>query len=84
MSGEINWIAVLMLFISIPQMADRKKNGWWLAFISALSIITINIPTQIIRTATPDYLIGVLLAAGLLALLLIFKSRLVDEDQSRD
>ena len=84
MSGEINWIAVLMLFISIPVMADRKKNGWWLAFIATLSIITINVPTQIIRTATPDYLIGALLGAGLLALLLIFKNRLVDEDQSRD
>ena len=84
MSGEINWIAVLMLFASIPMMADRKKTGWWLAFVSALSIITINVPTQIIRTATPDYLIGALLAAGLLALLLIFKNRLVYEDQSRD
>ena len=84
MSGEINWIAVLMLFGSIPMMAERKKNGWWLAFVAALSIITINVPTQIIRTATPDYLIGALIATGLLALLLIFKSRLVDEDQSRD
>ena len=84
MSGEINWIAVLMLFGSIPLMADRKKNGWWLAFVAALSIITINVPTQIIRTATPDYLIGALIGAGLLALLLIFKSRLVDENQSRD
>jgi len=81
MSGEINWIAVLMLFGSIPLMAERNKNGWWLAFVAVLSITTINIPTQIIRTATPDYLIGALLAAGLLALLLIFKSRLVDEDQ---
>ena len=81
MSGEINWIAVIMLFGSIPLMAERNKNGWWLAFVAALSIITINIPTQIIRAATPDYLIGALLAAGLLALLLIFKSRLIDEDQ---
>jgi len=81
MSGEINWIAVLMLFGSIPLMAERNKSGWWLAFVAALSIITINVPTQIIRTATPDYLIGAILAAGLLALLLIFKSRLVDEDK---
>ena len=83
MSGEINWIAVLMLFGSIPLMADRKKNGWWLAIIAALSIITINIPTQIIRTATPDYLIGAMLAAGLLALLLIFKDRLIGKDTSK-
>jgi len=83
MSGEINWIAVLMLFGSIPLMAERKKNGWWLAIIAALSIITINIPTQIIRTATPDYLIGAILATVLLALLLIFKDRLVGKDTNK-
>ena len=79
LAGEVNWIAVLMLFGSIPLMAERKKNGWWLALVAALTIVTINIPTQIIRTKTPDYIIGALLAIGLLALLLIFKSRLVDE-----
>jgi len=82
LSGEVNWIAVLMLFGSIPLMADRKKNGWWLALIAALTIITINIPTQIIRTKTLDYLIGALFAAGLLAILLIFKDRLISENQS--
>ena len=81
-SGEVNWIAVLMLFGSIPLMAERKKNGWWLAFVAAFTIVTINIPTQIIRTKTLDYLIGALFAAGLLALLLIFKHRLIDEDKS--
>ena len=82
LSGEVNWIAVLMLFGSIPLMAERKENGWWLALFAALTIVTINIPTQIIRTKTLDYLIGALLAAGLLALLLIFKDRLIDENQS--
>ncbi|MHA1509625.1 MAG: hypothetical protein ACTSO6_13085 [Promethearchaeota archaeon] len=65
-------------------MAERNKSGWWLAFIAAFSIITINVPTQIIRTSTLDYLVGVVLATALLAFLLIFKSRLVDENQSRD
>ena len=82
LSGEVNWIAVLMLFGSIPLMAERKKNGWWLAFVAAFTIVTINIPTQIIRTKTLDYLIGAIIAAGLLALLLIFKNRLIDEDKS--
>ena len=86
LSGEVNWMAVLMLFGSIPLMAERKKNGWWLALVAALTIVTINIPTQIIRTKTLDYLLGALLAAGLLALLLIFKDRLIDENliNSRD
>lgn len=82
LSGEVNWMAVLMLFGSIPLMAERNKNGWWLAVVAALTIISINVPTQIIRTATGDYLIGALLAAGLLAFLLIFKDRLVDENQN--
>ena len=82
LSGEVNWIAVLMLFGSIPLIAERKKNGWWLALISALIIVSINIPTQIIRTKTLDYLIGAILAAILLALLLIFKDRLITETQS--
>ncbi|MBY9014191.1 MAG: hypothetical protein KGD68_00725 [Candidatus Lokiarchaeota archaeon] len=82
LSGEVNWMAVLMLFASIPLMAERKKNGWWIALVAALTIVTINIPTQIIRTRTLDYLIGAILAAGLLALLLIFKDRLIDENQT--
>lgn len=81
LSGEVNWIAVLMLFGSILLMAERKKNGWWLALVAALTIVTINVPTQIIRTKTLDYLIGALLAAGLLVLLLVFKDRLIDENR---
>ncbi len=81
-SGEVNWIAVLMLFGSIPLIAERKKNGWWLALVAALIIISIDIPTQIIRTKTLDYLMGAVLATILLVLLLIFKNRLINEDQS--
>ncbi len=82
LSGEVNWIAVLMLFGSIPLMAERKENGWWLALVAALTIVTIDIPTQIIRTNTLDYLMGALLAAALLALLLIFKDRLIGENHT--
>jgi len=82
LSGEVNWIAVLMLFGSIPLMADRKKNGWWLALVSALTIVSINIPTQIIRTKTLDYLLGALLSTFLLVFLLIFKNRLIKENQT--
>jgi hypothetical protein len=44
----------------------------------------INIPTQIFRTKTMDYLYGAILAAGVLVFTLIpyFKKRLLaDEDQ---
>jgi hypothetical protein len=82
LSGEVNWIALLMLFISIPLLTERKKNGWWLALVAALIVVSIDIPTQIIRIKTLDYLMGAILAAILLVLLLIFKIRLINEDQN--
>ncbi|MCP4762434.1 MAG: hypothetical protein GY870_11685 [archaeon] len=81
LSGPVNWIAVLMLLGSIPLMATRKPLGWRLALIAAISIIVIDVPTQIVRTKTQDYLAGALLGVGLLIFLLIpaFKERLIGE-----
>jgi hypothetical protein len=81
LSGEVNWISVIMLIIAIPLLAMRKQAGWWLALIAALSILAIDVPTQIIRTKTLDYLYGSLLSLGLLLWLLLpaFKERLVTE-----
>ena len=79
MTGDIDWIGVVMLIVSIPLLAMRKKSGWWLALIGALSILAIDAPAQIIRTKTLDYLYGSLLAIGLIILLMIppFKERLI-------
>ncbi len=78
-SGEVNWIAVIMLLLSIPLMAMRKSSGWWLAFLAALAIFAIDVPTQIVRTKTLDYLYGSLLSIGLLLWLSlpVFKAKLV-------
>lgn len=80
-AGEVNWVSALLLFISIPFLAMRKKAGWWLAIIGAITILMINIPTQFIRTKTLDYLYGSLLAAGVLFFMVppFFKSRLLGE-----
>jgi hypothetical protein len=80
-SGEVNWIGVVMLILSIPLLAMRREAGWWLAFIAALSILIIDAPTQIIRTKTLDYLYGSLLSLGLLLWLLLpsFRARLIGE-----
>lgn len=43
--------------------------------IGSLSVILIHLPTQIIRTATTDYLVGAALAAGLLLVLTLPRSR---------
>jgi hypothetical protein len=79
LSGEVNWIGVLLLLGSIPLLAMRRSSGWWLAFLAALAILVIDALTQIVRTKTLDYLYGSLLSAGLLLWLCLpaFRSRLV-------
>jgi hypothetical protein len=81
--GEVNWVAVILLFSAIPMLAVGKRKGWWFAVTGAIAILMINIPTQFFRTKTLDYLYGALLAAGLLVFTLIpyFKKRLLSEDQ---
>jgi len=69
--GEVDWIATLMLIIAIPLLALRKPSGWWLALIATLAILAIDTPTQVIRTATFDYLYGALLALGALFFLFL-------------
>ena len=82
LSGEVNWIGVLMLLVSIPLLAMRKRSGWWLAFIASLSILLIDAPTQILRTRTLDYLYGSLLSVALIVFLSIpaFKKRLITDE----
>lgn len=77
--GEVDWIATVMLIAAIPLLALRKRSGWWLAFIAALSVLLIDGVSQIIRTKTMDYLYGTIIAAALTLFLLIpsFKTRLL-------
>lgn len=69
--GEVDWITTVMMIIAIPLIAMRKKSGWWLALISALATLAVDAPTQIIRTATFDYLYGSLLSLGVLFFLFL-------------
>lgn len=75
----MNWVAVILLFLSIPLLVVGKRRGWWLALIGSIAILAINIPTQIFRTKTLDYLYGALLAIGVLVFLLVpfFKQHLL-------
>lgn len=81
-SGPIQWICVILLFVAIYQLAARKFAGWWLALIAAVSILAIDVPTQVIRTTMSestswDYLYGSLLCIGLLFTLFFPKFRAV-------
>lgn len=77
--GEVVWIATVMLLVSIPLLAARRPAGWWLAVIASLSVLLVDVPTQVIRTKTFDYLYGALLAAALLITLMVpaFRRRLM-------
>ncbi len=81
--GLVDWIATAMLIIAIPLLAMRKEAGWWLALIAGFSVLLVDAPTQLIRTATLDYLWGSLIALGLLIILLIpgSKARLFGQEQ---
>jgi len=77
--GEVNWVAAVLLFLSIPLLAIGKRKGWWLAIIGTIAILMIDIPTQFFRTKTLDYLYGSLLAIGVLIFTLVpfFKQHLL-------
>ena len=80
--GEVNWVAAILLFMSIPLLAVGKSKGWWLALIGTIAILMIDIPTQIFRTKTLDYLYGAILGIGVLVFLLvpIFKKNLLADE----
>ena len=85
-SQPIQWICVILLFIAIYKMAERKHAGWWLALVSVVSLAAIDIPMQIIRltmtdSTALDYSYGLPVIIGLLFVLLFpkFKAALIDE-----
>ena len=82
--GEVNWVAVVLLFLSIPLLALGKRKGWWLAVIAAVAILAIDAPTQFIRTKTLDYLYGSLLALGVLVFMFVpfLKKHLLVEENA--
>ena len=81
-AGEVNWVAVILLFMSIPLLAVGRRKGWWLAVIGTFAILMIDAPTQFFRTKTLDYLYGSLLALGVLLFTLLpyFKKHLLSEE----
>jgi hypothetical protein len=80
--GEANWVAVILVFLSIPLLSIGKRKGWWLAVTGAITILMINVPTQFFRTKTLDYLYGSLLAIGVLFFTMIpfFKKHLLEDE----
>lgn len=80
-TGEVNWVATILLVISIPLLAVSKKRGWWLAVIAASTILALDAFTFIFRHTTNDFLYGSLLAIGVLVFTVVpyFKNILLGE-----
>jgi hypothetical protein len=86
-SQPIQWICVILLFVAIFLLAQRKFSGWWLALVSVVSLAAIDIPMQIIRltmtdSTSWDYSYGLPVIVGLLFVLLFpkFRAALVAEN----
>ncbi len=86
-SQPIQWICVVLLFVAIYKIAERQHSGWWLALICVTSLVSIDIPMQIIRlTMTEstawDYSYGLPVIIGLFIALLHpkFKTALIAEE----
>ena len=41
--GEANWVAVILVFLSIPLLSVGKRKGWWLAITGAIAILMMNV-----------------------------------------
>ncbi|MBL8079952.1 MAG: hypothetical protein JNM55_18435 [Anaerolineales bacterium] len=83
-SQPIQWICVVLLFIAIYKIAERKFSGWWLALVSVTSLVAIDVPMQIIRltmtdSTALDYTYGMPVMLGMFIVLLMpkFKHALI-------
>ncbi|GJM41265.1 MAG: hypothetical protein DHS20C20_15470 [Ardenticatenaceae bacterium] len=84
--GEVNWVAAVLLFASIPLLIVGRRKGWWLAVIATVAIMAIDIPTQFFRTKTLDYLYGALLGLGVLLFTVVpyFRQHLLNDGVETD
>jgi hypothetical protein len=87
-SQPIQWICVILLFIAIYKIAERKYLGWWLALVSVTSLTAIDVPMQIIRltmtdSTALDYTYGMPVMLGMFIVLLMpkFKNALIHEEE---
>lgn len=85
-SQPIQWLCVILLFIAIYKIAERKFSGWWLALVSVTSLVAIDVPMQIIRltmtdSTALDYTYGMPVMLGMFIVLLTpkFKQALIAE-----
>lgn len=87
-SQPIQWFCVILLFVAIYQLARRKHSGWWLALVTVTTLVSINVPMQIIRLTMTDsvswdysYSLPVIIGQFIVLLNPKIKKALIAEDQ---
>lgn len=80
LGGFLLYVATVLLIVSIPFMAMKKKAGWYIATSTALATAVVSIQGFVVR-GSMEWLQGGALSAVLLAILLIpmFKKHLIAE-----
>lgn len=80
LGGFLLYIASVLLVVSIPLMAMKKKSGWYIATATALATAVVSFQGFIVRHST-EWLQGGLLSTALLVILLIpaFKQFLIEK-----
>lgn len=70
LGGFLLYISSVLLKVSIPLMAMKKKAGWYIATSTALATAVVSFQGFVVRHST-EWLQGGMLSAILLAILLI-------------
>lgn len=80
LGGFLLYIASVMLIVSIPFMAMKKKVGWYIASSVTLATVVVSMQGFVVRHSM-EWLQGGMLSLVLLAILLIpwFKKHLIEE-----
>lgn len=82
LGGFLLYISSVLLIVSIPLMAMKKKAGWYIATGTALATAVVSFQGFVVRHST-EWLQGGMLSAVLLAILLIpaFKQFLIEKGE---
>ncbi len=76
----INFVVMVLCMIAIPLVANKKEAGWWMCLVIGFSLIIANVPPQVIRMETVDFIFAAIFGAVLIVSVSIpkFKQYLVE------
>ena len=82
LGGFLLYVASVLLIVSIPLVAMKKKAGWYIATATALATAVVSFQGFVVRSST-EWLQGGMLSLILLVLLLIpaFKNLLIEKGE---